>query len=204
MLLGETVSELCKTPFFLFNGTSWEESDDLCTLAVYDRFISDRAFGQKKRIMHTPGDKPLLDLDKFVRVGRPDGRSPVYIIESENPDTDQFGNYLNTYMLREVQLPLQVYAKVKVGQTASGAPKYEDSLLPWQFWCDLERYGVARSSELPVDYDSFTITTSRAVPLPKDCRLHVDVGYTVMKFAITERFDMMNSAQLRVRDADAS
>ena len=35
-------------------------------------------------------------------------------------------------------------------------------------------------------------------------RLHVDVGYAVKKFAITERFDLMNSAQLRVRDADAS
>lgn len=204
MLLAETTSELCQTEYFQHSGLVWEKMEGLCTLVAYDRFISDRAFGQKKRILHTPGDQPILDLDKFTRVGRPDGRSPIYIIESENPDTNQFGDYLNVYMLREVEMPLKVYSKVQTGQTASGAPILVDGELPGEFWCDLERFGVSRSSDLPVDYSSFTVTTSRSVPLPADCRLHIDVGYQIRKFAITERFDLMNSVQLRVREIDGA
>lgn len=204
MLLSETIEGLYDTPLFAFDGTDWTKQDELGYLASYDRFISDRAFGQKKRVLTTPGATPLKFIDKYLRVGSPTSDS-TFIIESQNPDVNEHGVHLNVYMLREVQSPLRVWAWEVTGTTAAGKPIKERVQLPGEHWCDLERYGVLNSSEIPtVAYSSYTLTTSRNVTLPEDCMLEVDLDYRVVRFRITERFDLMNSIQLRLGEWDGN
>lgn len=182
--------EFCKTPVYWFDGTDWQLADASCRMPPYDRFISDRAFGQKKRILHTPGNR-YLPLGKYLRVGGPVGRT--YMIESVNEDQDEHGEYLNTYMVREATVAIEELVKVEVSQ-ASGAKTAD-----WQpvrtIWGDFDRYGVLRSSELPVDYTSYTVSLPHEIILEPDCRLRIEGQL----FAVTENFLQLQLRQLRVR-----
>lgn len=201
MLLSETVEGLYHTPLYAFDGTQWVLLNEKGYLAAYDRFISDRAFGQKKRILTTPGNSPLPYIDTYYRAGSPNSDS-TFIVESQNPDMDEHGTHLHVYMLREVLFRLQVFAWQEVGKNAAGQTLREFVELPGQHWCDLERYGVVNSTELLIASSSYTLTTSRLVDLPPDCKLVVDLGYRKLSFRITERFDLMNSVQLRLGEWD--
>lgn len=201
MLLEETVEELYQTPLFAHDGTAWTLQPQKCALAAYDRFISDRAFGQKKRVLLTPGNQPLDTIDKYYRVGTANSEG-TFIIESQNEDLNEFGSYLNVYMLREVQSPLRVLAWDETAKNAAGVPIRQRRIISDWHWCDLERYGAANSTEVMVTFSTYTLTTSRNVELPEDCRLEVDLGYRVLQFRIIERFDLMNSIQLRLGEWD--
>lgn len=203
MLLSETVEGLYGTPLFMYDPDTavWVKQPMPCTLAAYDRFISDRAFGQKKRLLQTPGGHPLVHLDKYYRAGSADSES-TFIIESQNPDLNENGTYLHVYMLREVAHPMQVEVWGEEETLASGVKQRKRVLLPEVHWCDLERYGSSNSSELPTTYTSYTLTTSRSVTLPEDCKVRVSLGYRLLEFGITERFDLMNSVQVRAREWD--
>lgn len=201
MLLSETIEGLYNTELYAFNNDTWELMPQVCSLQTYDRFVSDRAFGQKKRILLVPGNTPLQFLDRYYRVGSP-GSDSTFIIESQNPDINEHGTYLHVYMMREVQSELRVEGWVVTGTNAAGVDRRERQVLPGQHWCDLERYGVLNSTETMVAYSSYTLTTSRSVPLPADARLIVDLGYREVQFRISERFDLMNSIQLRVGEWD--
>lgn len=190
MDLSLVVAQFCETPVYYFDQGQWVLSETKCRMPPYDRFISDRAFGQKKRILQTLGGE-LLPAQRYLRVGRPTGR--VYIVESLNEDLDEHGEYLNVYMVREATTEIEVHVEQDVEQ-ASGAKRTE-----WVYshtiWGDFDRYGVLRSSELPVDYTSFTVSLMPAEELPKDCRLKMEGQF----FAVTENFIQLELRQLRVR-----
>lgn len=186
-LVSET---FCATPVYWFDGTGWVLADTACRMPPYDRFISDRAFGQKKRILHTPGGK-YLPLNKYLRVGAPTGR--VFMVESLNPDRDENGEYLNTYMVREATVEIEVLTKVETAQ-ASGA-KSATWAPERTVWGDFDRYGVIRSAELPVDYTSYTVSVPKELYFEPDCRLKIQGQL----FAITENFLQLELRQLRVR-----
>lgn len=186
-LVAET---FCNTPVYWFSGPAWELSDVQCRLAPYDRFISDRAFGQKKRIVHTPGGQ-FLPANKYLRLGRAVGR--VYMVESLNEDMDEHGEYLNSYMVREATAEIRIHEKTTTKQ-ASGADK-----TVWAYkrtiWGDFDRYGVLRSTELPVDYTSYTVSVLKEIILEPDSRLEIEGQL----FAVTENFLQLELRQLRVR-----
>lgn len=185
------VSEsFCVTPVYWFDGTDWLLCDAGCRMPPYDRFISDRAFGQKKRILHTAGGQ-YLPLNKYLRVGVPTGK--VFMVESLNQDLDENGEYLNTYMVREATVEIDVLVKTEVRQ-ASGAKKAE-WLTDRTVWGDFDRFGVLRSTELPIDYTSYTVSVPKEIYFEPDCRLKIQGQL----FAVTENFLQLELRQLRVR-----
>ena len=46
MLLGDVIVELCDTPIYSYQAGAWVLAPVKCRVPPYDRFISDRAFGQ--------------------------------------------------------------------------------------------------------------------------------------------------------------
>lgn len=194
MELQDVAEEFCQTPIFYYDeGTSaWVLADVQVRLPPYDRFISDRAFGQKKRLIQTPGGK-FLPQRNFFRIGSA-GSGRTYMIESLNNDTDEGGDYLNIYMAREAPYQLTVQRQVRTPRP-SGAESttWNDQE---ELWCDIDRYGVLHSSELPgVDYTSFTVVLPKGLATLEDVRLKIGGQL----YAVTEWFDSLELRQLRVR-----
>lgn len=191
MDFGVLIETFCQTPVFFQDAAGeWQRSPVDCRLPPYDRFISDRAFGQKKRLLQTPGGQ-LLPEASYYRVGSVTSR--VYMVESVNEDLDEYGDYLNVYMIREAPTAIEIHVQQKTKQ-ASGASRTE-WVMDRTIWGDFDRYGVIRSSDLPVDYTSYTVSLPPAVDLPLGCRLKMDGQL----FAITETFSNLELKQLRVR-----
>lgn len=191
MLLGDIIVELCDTPIYYYSSGVWALSPVKCRVPPYDRFISDRAFGQKKRLVQTPGGQ-LLPASNYYRPGRDTGRT--YMVESVNEDQDANGDYLNVYMMREASDACQILTQQSTPRP-SGTPKKE-WVVSSEIWVDFDRFGVLRSDELDgVDYTSFTITLPANVILPGDCRLRIDNAL----YAVQENFVQLELRQLRVR-----
>lgn len=191
MLLQEVAARFCNTPVYYYSGGQWLESCVRGRIPPYDRFISDRAFGQKKRLLQTPGGQ-LLPASDYYRVGGPDRRT--YMVESLNEDLDEYGAYLNVYMIREVQDVCAILVQDRSTTRPSGVAK-SSFVVHDTVWVDLDRFGVLRSDELEVDYTSYTITLPKGVVVPDDCRLRIDGKL----YAVTEDFTQMQLRQLRVR-----
>lgn len=191
MLLGDVITELCDTPIYSYQGGAWALSPVKCRVPPYDRFISDRSFGQKKRLVQTPGGQ-LLPVSNYYRPGRATGRT--YMVESINEDQDGAGEYLNIYMMREAADPCDIFIQ-QVTPRPSGTPKKE-WVLSSQVWVDFDRFGVLRSDELDgIDYTSYTVTLPMNIAIPSDCRLRIGGAL----YAVQENFVQLKLRQLRVR-----
>lgn len=191
MLLGDVITELCDTPIYSYQGGAWALSPVKCRVPPYDRFISDRSFGQKKRLVQTPGGQ-LLPVSNYYRPGRATGRT--YMVESINDDQDGTGEYLNIYMMREAADPCDIFIQ-QVTPRPSGTPKKE-WVLSSQIWVDFDRFGVLRSDELDgIDYTSYTVTLPMNITIPSDCRLRIGGAL----YAVQENFVQLKLRQLRVR-----
>lgn len=193
MLLQDIAEEFCQTPVFYYDGLSWLESPVQCRFPPYDRFISDRAFGQKKRLVQTPGGKLLPEAD-YYRVGRLTGRT--YMVESVNEDMDGEGDYLNIYMVREAASQVSIQVKQEV--TLPSKVKTVQWVLQSTVWGDYDRYGTLHSSELDVDYTSYTLALPKNIVIPKDCRLLIDGNV----FVVTESYPQLELRQYRLRGMD--
>lgn len=191
MLLGDVIVELCDTPIYSYQAGAWVLAPVKCRVPPYDRFISDRAFGQKKRLVQTPGGQ-LLPAANYYRPGSDTSRT--YMVESVNEDQDGSGEYLNVYMMREASDACEILTQ-QITPRPSGTPKKE-WVVDSQIWVDFDRFGVLRSDELDgVDYTSFTVTLPTNIVLPGDCRLRIDNAL----YAVTENFVQLELRQLRVR-----
>ena len=198
MLLGETVAGLCETPLFKYSPAQdlWLLLEQPCTLSVYDRFISDRAFGQKKRILHTPGVMPPLE-PGYYRVYRPEA-GPVYILESDNQDVSSEGPYLNTYMLRQVKYQLRVLVRTVVETLPTGQDRTMLVPAPQLHWCDLDVYSSFKSDELPTQHTQWNMITASFMDLPADSVVQLSIGNTVKNFRIAERLFVLDTNSYRL------
>lgn len=193
MLLQDIAEEFCQTPVFYYDGTAWLESPVLCRFPPYDRFISDRAFGQKKRLVQTPGGK-LLPGANYYRVGSLTGR--IYMVESVNEDLDQDGEYLNIYMVREATDEVIIEAKQEI--------VLPSKVKTWQWvesarvWGDYDRYGTLNSTVTEAAYTSYTLSLPSTVVIPPDARLVID-GST---YTIIESWRQLDLRQYRLRGVD--
>ena len=86
--------------------TRWNSSTSLwvdtgCTgsLLVFDRFVTERTFGQKKRILIVPYERRLdMATATVVRVGN---APETFLLEKENSDVRFSNVYGYTYLLQE-------------------------------------------------------------------------------------------------------
>ena len=168
----------------------WDTAVAVGTFEVYDRFISARTFGQKKRILMLGGTNELAVTYEVVR--DPDG--DMYLVESRNPDLGEFGRYSNVYQLHSAPHTLEVIEYVEGPVRASGAPGEVVPTVVATVFGDYERFSGTDSRELEHPrYSLFTIWLPKSTDIGPDNDLRVGT----LLFDVQEVTPMLNVLELR-------
>ena len=91
MDLSVAASYFDDTPIEGWNGSSWDQLDQEINLVVFDRFISDRNFGQRKR--SASAGAPIPPEYKVIRLPG----DLIYLVESLNTDSKHGEQYSYVY-----------------------------------------------------------------------------------------------------------
>lgn len=145
MHLGMSASYFNKTWVDGWNGNTWDAAVSRGTLQPYDRFVSDRTFGEKKRIFAIGSAyDPIPDAYKVIRL--PDGKA--YMLEAATGDLDGNGTYSQVYVMREA--PFRAEILVPANETLpSGMPGNTVMRPEYSTWCDLDKM-----SSIPAENDA--------------------------------------------------
>lgn len=162
MDLGQASSYFADTPIDGWNGTGWNVGVGYITLLPYDRFISEREFGLKRRMVLTKVGDTFFDDYAVVRVG-----AEVYLVGSRNMDV-QGDIYSHTHMIHRAAKQLDILEFTKTA-SASGLAREVTRTVASQVWGDIERATVTNSKEFE------TIKFSQiTVALPRDAVIDTD------------------------------
>lgn len=159
MEMSRVTGKFCTTPVFGLDQTTgtWVDLGVMASLETYDRFISERSFGQKKRVLVTQRETPIPEEISQIRVG---DFLDVFLVESLNPDMAET-TYELVYSLRSARYSAvlcQRAGQQRLSGVIIGDVEQELETL----WVDLERFGVAESREFDaVDYTIYTVTLPR-------------------------------------------
>lgn len=169
---------------------TWDTGVAVGTFEVYDRFISSRTFGQKKRILLLGGTNEIAATYEVVR----DSDGGMYLVESRNPDLGEFGRYSNVYQLHSAPHSLEVIAYVEGPPRSSGAPGDVVPTVVDTLFGDFERFSGTDSRELEHPrYSLFTIWLPGSADVGKDNDLRVGS----LLFDVQEAVPMLNVLELR-------
>ncbi len=172
MRLSQAINHFSKDCLDGWNGTKWVEKIAYGSLLTYDRFISARNFGLKKRIFLTGSDVGQMDSFSTVRTAT----GEVYLIESKNSDTDVCAtNYANSYQLLRAQYQAEVIQLDTVA-SASGTPTDVTRTVMATHYCDLERISSrSASADVPdIAYSQIYIVLPGIANVSTDSELRVN------------------------------
>lgn len=194
MNLNRVASKLHKTPVQYWDKALnlWQPSELVGRLEVYDRFISDRSFGQRKRVFLTSPDNELPPHMKVVKLG---AIKEPYMVESINHDMSDTYPHLAVHMLQEVPYRADIH-KLQGGRRPSGAMADPDKVLVDSTYCNLDRYGnLNAKGVLTVDYTVMSIYVPGDTKVDGDSIIEVE-GVT---FDVFEVASVMNVLMLRAQ-----
>ncbi|WP_422451845.1 hypothetical protein [Endozoicomonas sp. ALC066] len=194
MRLNRVAAKLHKTPVKYWDKGSdqWVDTDLIGKLEVYDRFISDRSFGQRKRLFLTSPENQLQPAMKIIKVG--DLEDP-YMVESINQDLGDTYPHLSVHMLQEVPFRSEIY-KLSGTKRPSGAVKDAVETLVDSTYCNLDRYGnLNAKGVLTVDFSMMSIYLPSDTTVDGDCFVKVQ-GET---YDVVEVAPMMGITMLRAQ-----
>lgn len=140
------------------------------TLQVYDRFVSDRTFGAKKRLLEI-GDRSVKLPPQYGVVRLAGNR--VYMLESLNIDAANGGAYSDVYVMHEATTRIEVYAMVP-GTLPSGLPGTAVPTLQATYWGDNDRYGSTDGEFNQVRREIDIVWLERGAVVTPDSRLVVN------------------------------
>jgi hypothetical protein len=175
------IKKFAKSPLYVYRAAlqAFAATGLNCSLQVYDRFISDRTFGTKKRILLLPGTQKLGTDDEYVRIGPSIAR---YMVDAIDEDMYAEDPHLTCYLLREAAYTVEIFAAVAATQRASGRKADVTlTLIDDQVrWGDYERY-TASSNKQDMEEVSNTIMDiylPLSAPVNTDHFLRID-GKTI-------------------------
>lgn len=172
------IQRFAKSKLYSFTAAqkAFIDTGEKCSLQTYDRFISDRTFGVKKRILLIPGPNKLGPEVDYIRVGNGVAR---YMLDGL--DEDQYANspYLTCWLLREAQFPVEVLRKVGAAR-ASGSGGEGSTEVVTTLWGDYERYSSSgnKNNMEGVSNTVMDIFLPLNSPVTSDSLLRID-GKTV-------------------------
>lgn len=175
-----------------WNGTSWQPFVFKGSFQVYDRFITERTFGVKKRIFLS--SSPVRDEHEITRTA--DGK--ICLLEQATPDYEGNKVFRHSILLRETN------AIVRVDQTvpttnAMGIETGQTTTTSITTWGDVDRYNSNQSSEFPgVVHETDILVVAASFPVEKDSRLFIDD----VPYKISEIGRLLRLKELRVRRSD--
>jgi len=159
-----------------FGTSTWVDTGITGGLQVYDRFISERTFGQTKRILTTPWEEALpldRDVEEIFRIGS-GSMSTQFCIEGLNEDVYCDTKYSNVYMVHD--LPYSAVIGTYEGTTRASGIGRDDVWTPVRTtWADYNRYSSANSKEFStVDYSIVNLFFPRGTPITVDSFVRMD------------------------------
>ncbi|RKX81770.1 MAG: hypothetical protein DRP70_17325 [Spirochaetes bacterium] len=194
MDLSRALERFATTPILYLDPVTgdWEDTGLCGSLQVYDRFITDRAFGQKKRVLNLPAGDPLPEeYGNFCL----EGGAANYILESLNEDVRNGEAYGYSYLLRVASVEAQVIADV-TEELSSGASAITGEEVIETHWIDVERY----RSENSKTFDDVEYTTS-TLSLPGIATVDVSHKIRLVEsgdvYTVSEVFDSLKLTVVR-------
>lgn len=151
MRLDRAVAKFAKNHVWGWNESRkcFEPTGKKGSLWVYDKFISDRTFGTKKRLLNTPRQDYIPTQYEYIRVGDSIAR---FMVDSLNEDVYADSPYANTYLLREAKYEIEI-GSLRGEKRASGAGGKKEFVVDSVMFGDYERYTGSGSTEFnTVDY----------------------------------------------------
>lgn len=167
MDLRRAASKFANSPILTWDSTTsdWRDSGSNGALQAFDRFVTERTFGQKKRIMLVdPGCK----LEDDVTVIRIQGSEEAFIVEKFNEDI-RFGKlYSYVYLLHESPYYVEV-CKTETETNAAGVDVGSTEVVLESTWIDMDRFSAAPSRTF-----EDTEMTILSMTFPKDSIVDTD------------------------------
>lgn len=166
-----------------WNGTAWVRNVATGDFHAFDRFITERTFGAKKRVFYTP-EEAKIDYETYPIVRTADGK--VWIVTSDNADIEGVDPYAQSYILLEATLQAEVIEHTTQTLASGAEGSVTDTVLATHY-CDLERYSAFNSEPFQnTTYGGYEITMHRGVVLDVEKELRINGTYYEIKEVIPE------------------
>lgn len=158
-------------------GERWVPQVGRGMFQVYDRFITNKTFGAKKRILMIGALHP--DIPKGISHIRTSDGS-IYLLVSRNPDIALEGEYAAVYLIAVCDFTCRV-VKTQRALNEHGMPVAGVEAFSAPVYCDMEAYSAAASGEFPaITYSTFAFSLPTYVDVTPDDQLEVaSVRYDV-------------------------
>lgn len=162
--LSRALGRFAQSPVLGWDGGAWVDTGLRGRLQVYDRFITERDFGQRKRILTIAGNVALPEYG----VVRLEGSDTAYMVESSVEDMEGTDVYATTFALHEAAFQVQV-CKMATAVTQSGVKRPAGEQVLATTWVDITRYSSVDSREFQnTDYTIYTVYFPVGTPLDTD------------------------------------
>lgn len=161
--LARALGRFAHTPLLGWNGTTsvWDDTGLRGRLQVYDRFITEREFGQRKRILTLAGEQTLPLTYSVIRLGN---SSTVYLLESLNNDMEASDVYGTTFALHQAPFHVKVCKETTVVLQSGVKKKTGAETVLFDTWVNMSRYSAVDSREFGLtDYTIYTVYFPRNV-----------------------------------------
>jgi len=158
MKLATAANYFTRTPIAGWNGSKWVCHLTTASLIPYDRFISDREFGLKRRMLLIRPEDTTFDDYSVIRFPN----NEIYMVGMHDSDM-QMDEYSRTLLIHRAQYQVEMFQFNTVTK-ASGMPGNMTRASLGLYWGDAERVRSSKSKEF--DHVSFTQST---LTLPRDC-----------------------------------
>lgn len=174
--------------------SKWVDTGIFGSLQVYDRFITERSFGQKKRILTTSSESRLPVTYGNFKVGN---SASVFIMESVNEDIKFNSPYGLSYLLHSTNNEIEVLEDV-VTTRANGDKRVTGESVVSTCWADIERFGDEDGRGFDdLVYTVVSIAMPKATSLKRSMRIRVK-GTTEL-YGISEIFASLDLQMVRGR-----
>lgn len=174
MDVSEAAEWFAFTPLDGWDGTQWVTKVAYGDFHTYDRFITERTFGAKKRIFLQPESK-RLDPSTYPVVRTPDGKQ--YIILSDNADIEGTTRYQSSLLMVEAAYSAAVI-EFQTTTLASGQESQPTPVTLATTVCDIDRFSVDRSDEFnTVVYGMFKVVLPAGITVDTNYELLIDGAY---------------------------
>jgi len=171
MKLSQAIDRFSTLSLDGWNGTKWLPGICKGALVPFDRFITERTFGQKKRLFMTNSHIGRLDQFSVVRAGQ----AGPYIIGAKNVDLQDYRTvYNNIYLLISAPEMCEIL-EITSGTSAAGTPMGKTLTVLDTVHCDRERFSNRGAADVEdISFSQVKITLPGGTTLHADNELRVN------------------------------
>lgn len=190
MGLKRAANFFARTPLFGWDGTKFVPTGAKGTFDPYDRFVSEREFGLKRRMLLVNPDAPIPAQFSVIKVGT---TGPIYLLGWGNQDIYDDAPYSLVYLTCAATEMCQIVAMSKTPKASGMAFGVTESPVG-TYHCVTERVTFNNSP----NFSQVRISDS-TVTLPFDCPVHSDHEIIVgtQRYVVQEDYKTAGFMQVR-------